>query len=200
MQNAECRRQKAVGGLLLVLASIIALPGTAWADGGTLRLSQRSGDYQISVFTSPAVLRAGVVDISVLMQDSATGAVRNDVPISIELIPADQPALKLEQPATTSAATNKMFRAAQFDVPRPGSWEARVCIGERQPAHVSFKFDVAPPPPAWLQLAPWVGWPLVLVALFIWHQRLASRRETRTSLAAAHAGSKPSALWAGTVR
>ncbi len=182
------------------ILSWLLCPAIAAADGGTLRLSQRSGEYQISVFTSPAVLRAGVVDISVLVQDSATGAVRNDVPISVELNPADQPALKLEQPATTSAATNKLFRAALFDVPRSGSWDATVSTGERQLTSLSFKFEVAPPPPAWLQLAPWVGWPLVLVALFVWHQRLASRRETSTSLAAANAGSKPSALWAGTAR
>jgi hypothetical protein len=37
-----------------------------------------------------------------------------------------------------------------------------------------FDFAVSPPPPAWLDLAPWIGWPFGVVALFFVHQRLAS--------------------------
>ncbi|HEV3163089.1 MAG TPA: hypothetical protein VGZ22_03530, partial [Isosphaeraceae bacterium] len=45
----------------------------ALADGGTLRVSERQGAYEVTVFTAPAFLRAGPVEISVLVQDSATG-------------------------------------------------------------------------------------------------------------------------------
>lgn len=184
------------------LLSLILYPSLVLADGGTLRLSQRSGDYQVSVFTSPAALRTGPLDISVLVQDAGAGAVRSDVPVSIAISPSEQPALMTRAAATTSAATNKLFRAALFDVPRPGNWTATIVVGESaagfQPRSLAFDFDVAPPPPAWLNLAPWVGWPLIVAGLFVWHQRLASRREIRTRLAAATFKSTLSVPWAGT--
>src|SRR5262249_156491 len=52
---------------------ITVSPGHARADGGTVRLSQRAGGYQVTVFTEPTPLRAGPVDVSVLVQDAATG-------------------------------------------------------------------------------------------------------------------------------
>ena len=36
--------------------------------------------------------------------------------------------LALEYPATTEAATNKLFRAAQFELPEPGRWEMQVQV------------------------------------------------------------------------
>jgi hypothetical protein len=45
----------------------------ALADGGRVVVVERQGDYRISVFTSPEPLRAGPIDISVLLQDAETG-------------------------------------------------------------------------------------------------------------------------------
>lgn len=162
--------------ILCFSISLLLYPSLVLADGGTLRISQRCGDYQVSVFTSPAVLRAGLIDISVLVQDAATGQVRTNLPISIQLQSDEERSIQLQQPADASAATNKLFRAALFDVPRAGTWKASVLVGK---IPVSFDFAVAPPPPAWLALAPWIGWPFVLAALFLWHQRLVWRREVR---------------------
>ena len=47
----------------LLLAACWLLPATARADGGTLRLAQRRGEYQVTVFTAPAVLRAGYIKL-----------------------------------------------------------------------------------------------------------------------------------------
>ena len=47
-------------------------PAPARADGGTVRLSERQGEYRITVFTAPVPFRAGLVDISVLVQDAVS--------------------------------------------------------------------------------------------------------------------------------
>jgi hypothetical protein len=159
-----------------------------FGDGGTLRLTHHFGKYQISVFTSPTLLRAGPVDISVLVQDAHSEQVRADVPVTIQLQRIDQTGSIFLQPATAAAATNKLFRAALFDIPDSGVWKATISIGEsatrtesvvaaQNPALLTFEFEVAPPPPPWLQLAPWVGWPFALAGLFVLHQRLVYRRE-----------------------
>jgi len=41
------------------------------ADGGTLRLWERAGNYKVAVFTDPTPLRAGPVDVSVFVQDAS---------------------------------------------------------------------------------------------------------------------------------
>ncbi len=199
--------------LLTIAAILLLCPAMALADGGTLRLRERAGDFQISVFTSPEVLRVGPIDISVLVQDADTGRVRLDVPVQVELHQLDSPktagdrpnfvsaagqngtvpfagagfesttGVLLEKPADIATATNKLFQAAQFDIPVPGRWSAEIEIGAQSVADqanaptlqspLTFQFDVAPPRPPWLDLAPWVAWPLVVVALFIVHQLFA---------------------------
>ncbi len=41
-----------------------------FGDGGAVRFSGQQGDWRITVFTSPTPLRAGPVDVSVLVQDA----------------------------------------------------------------------------------------------------------------------------------
>jgi len=58
---------------LLLLSSLILHPSSLLlADGGTVRLSQQQGNYQIAVLTTPTPLRAGPIDISVLVQKAGT--------------------------------------------------------------------------------------------------------------------------------
>ncbi len=45
-----------------------AATSVAWADGGAVRFLERRGDRLVTVFTSPTPLRAGPVDVSVLLQ------------------------------------------------------------------------------------------------------------------------------------
>jgi hypothetical protein len=168
-----------------ITALILLHSALLFADGGTLRASGRYDDFQVSVFTSPSIPRCGIIDISVLTQDALSGKIRTDIPATIKLTKADagsdaQP-ITLEQITTTSAATNKLFRATQFNVPEAGPWHVAVAINDpsNQPTlhntqPLQFDVIVSPPPPAWLTLAPWIGWPFGVVLLFFAHQRLAS--------------------------
>ena len=187
MQNADFRLQNASARLAITLTCALASllrSNVAVADGGTLRLSQRFGPWRVSVFTSPAVPNVGPIDISTLVQDAATGRVCDDVPMIVRLKSIERPGLTLEQEATVSAATNKLFRAALIDVPETGKWRAEILVGvESLPASDSdrnfptptFDFDVAAPPTEWLSLAAWVAWPIVLIAGFLMHQILVTR-------------------------
>jgi hypothetical protein len=159
-----------------IAAALIVAPASALADGGTLRASQVIGENRISIFTSPAVLRVGLIDISVLAQDAKTGAILRDSPVRIRLECSDRTAIPLEQQATFAAATNKLFRAAQFDVPEAGNWRATVVFGElTQSASLSVPLSIEPPLPAWMELAPWIAWPFAVVALYCVHWALAAR-------------------------
>jgi hypothetical protein len=151
------------------------------ADGGTLRLRERAGGYQVAVFTSPAPVRAGPVDVSVLVQDAATGEVVPDAQVVVRLTtPGTEDVL--EQAATAEPATNKLFRAAVFQLPAPGRWDVEVAVdGPDGPASLRFDVQAADAPPRWLDLWPWFTWPALAVTLFAVHRLLVRRRPVVTS-------------------
>jgi hypothetical protein len=161
-----------------VCITAAAVPGRARADGGELRYSGEKGGYRIAVFTAPVPARVGPVDVSVLVLDSATGLPRPDLPVTVSVQPAGRTCCRERQPATGEAATNKLFRAATFELTAPGRWQVEVVVGD--PAltgPVCFEVEAAAPMPAWVQLVPWVGWPFAVLALAGLHQWLIRRRQ-----------------------
>lgn len=150
------------GALSLMLAC-----QTARGDGGALRISQPAGDQRVSVFTSPTPLRVGRVDVSVFVQDAATSRQASDAVVFVVARPGGNRSQAIRRQATAEQAANKLFQAAEFELPEAGRWEFTIEVGETEkPATIAFEADVAPPWPPWLALAPWIGWPWLAVALF----------------------------------
>jgi hypothetical protein len=141
-----------------------------------VRLRQRAGGYQVAVFTSPTPFRAGPVDVSVFVQDAATGECVPEALVTV-CLRAPGASRILQCPATTEAATNKLFHAAVFQLPEPGWWDVEVAVeGPQGPAFLQFGVEAEEPLPRWLELWPWFAWPAVAVALFGVHQVLVRRR------------------------
>jgi hypothetical protein len=162
---------------VLIISALFLLPSQATADGGTVRLSEQKGSYRITVFTLPTVLRAGLVDISVLVQEAATGEVASGVQVTIKAVRRGSPSVVIHHSATTEAATNKLYYAATFDLPEPGCYLVEVSIAATlEEAQVRFELEAAEPPPPWLAMLPWVGWPVLAILLFSVHQLLVRRR------------------------
>jgi hypothetical protein len=168
---------RAAIGLLaagLILAAQVAV---ASADGGAVRYSEQRYDRLITVFTAPTPLRAGIVDVSVLIQDANSGNPLPDVPVTVTAYPIHNPEGRIRSPATTEAATNKLLRAAQLDFAESGQWRVELAVEglERNPS-IGFDVEVAEALPSWVQTALWIGWPLAAIALFALHQFLVRRR------------------------
>ncbi len=165
----------AAGGVNLGWLILATACPPVWADGGSLRLSEVRGGYRISVFTAPAPFRKGPVDISVLVQDRGTGELMASTRVTVRMTKPGQRVI--EYPATAEAATNKLFRAAQFELPAPGRWELQVQVeGPHGPAAIGGEVDAAAALPRWRDLWPWIGWPAAAVALFVAHQMLVRRK------------------------
>jgi hypothetical protein len=162
-----------------------------------VRLSQRQGDYRITVFTAPTPFRAGPVDVSVLVQDARTGRPVPDARVTVRAALRGRPGEATVHPATSEAATNKLFRAAVFEMPEPGWWEVEVAVeGERGPARVRFEVEAAEAAPPWLALWPWLGWPALAVVLFGVHQLLVWRKgRARTAGTAQTSASRTRTRW-----
>jgi hypothetical protein len=155
-----------------------------YADGGQIRLMQQSGEYRVTVFTSPTPLRSGIADVSILIQDSTGKTVPKTI-VTVELSQPNQVVSPNRILATHAAATNKLFQAALVEIPTPGQWDVRIeCTlpSNQAPIEVAFAMEAAPPLPRWLSVWPWFCWPIIPVALFAMHRSFVSRRsQARTN-------------------
>jgi hypothetical protein len=164
-----------------VWLGVVLACATAWADGGAVVLAERAGDYQVTVLASPVALHVGPADLSVLVQDAATGQPVDGLLVTLSLAPeGSSPADGLVQPATRAAATNKLFYAAKFELSAAGRWTLSATVENRQRTEtIQGVLEVAGPPPRWLELWPWIGWPVVVVLLFALRERLVCAHRQR---------------------
>ncbi|MDR3635904.1 MAG: hypothetical protein P4L84_19025 [Isosphaeraceae bacterium] len=193
-----CRSVRPIAvGLGLAVVSSAFWPVMAWGDGGTLRDWQRRGSLEIAVFTDPTPFVAGLVDISVLVLDAATGEPVSAADVMVELTPKDQSGPTTHHPATTDAATNKLLRAALFELPVPGRYAVNVIVarpGDR--AQLQFDLDVARPSTPRAGVWPWILWPVPIIAVYGVHRLLVGRRahkegEKEEDLTTEHTERKP---------
>jgi hypothetical protein len=181
-----------IDGLVLGWLSLATLCSPARADGGSLVLSEKRGGYQITVFTAPTPFRAGPVDISTLVQDASTGDLVTRAQVIVRMTKPGR--LALEYPATFEAATNKLFRAAQFELPEPGRWNMQVEVdASHGAAIISGEIEAADPLPRWAEMLPWTAWPALAIVLFSIREVLARRADAIPSrrVAAIQATDRP---------
>lgn len=168
------------GRILVRSASIAALTlgpaDAARADGGTVRASAVAGRWRVTVFTSPTPPRAGPIDVSVLVQDAATGRPDPTAAVRVRAGLRDRTGAAAEQAATADAATNRLLVAATLDLPEPGWWTVRVRIDDDPATEFGFVLEVGERPPEWPSLVGWVGWPAAAVGLFAVHRALVRRK------------------------
>lgn len=148
-------------------AFLTILPAVACADAGAVRASKRDEDCLVTVFTDPTPLRAGPLDVSVFVQDAGTGQPIVDNLIEIELAPRGRFSDKIRLTATSAAASNKLFQAANFDLPHAGWWAFKVVV--RRPTgtiDLRFELEAGDSPPSWRSLWLWFSWPFFVVGLF----------------------------------
>jgi hypothetical protein len=165
---------------VLLISVPVSFPAPAMADGGTLRLTEKRGNYQIAIFTAPTPLRAGPVDISALVQDAATHEPVSDVQIMVKAVRRDGRGAVIRRPATFEAATNKLFQAAALELNEPGWWQLEIGLnGPLGEALVALDIEAEKPLPRYLALWPWLTWPALAILLFGAHQFLVSRPARR---------------------
>lgn len=155
----------------------------AYGDGGRLCVSRSDGNYRLSVFSAPTPFRAGPVDISVLVQDNISGEVLPQTSVAVQLRLQNQPDKPICIMAIESAATNKLLKAAVFDLPSPGRWEVEIMIrGEQGSARVYLELEADQREMSWPAVWPWLSWPVPVILLFSIHEWLVGRKRRQRAL------------------
>ena len=171
-------------GLFLV-AALLAFSSRAQADGGLVALHQEAGPFVVTVFTAPGPLRAGPVDISVLVQDRASGQPVLDGEVFVRL---KSPGGKtLIARATREAAQNKLLYSALMNLPEAGQWELEVTIKQgKEIASIVGQVSAATPTPFLLSYWRSLLLPPIVIAVFAlnqWLKRRSAHRENDSNLA-----------------
>jgi cytochrome c oxidase assembly factor CtaG len=173
---------------LSMLIAAIVLPAevpTARAHhGGVVQLTEQAGPFIITVFAEPTPLRAGPVEISVLVQDrnNQRPVLDAEVTVLLQQRGADGPPMRIE--ATRQHATNKLMYATDGELPTPGQWQLRVMVHQGAvTADVAGLVMAEPSWPLLLSFWPWLTLPPLAIGLFGLHQWLSRRRSRDPTLA-----------------
>jgi hypothetical protein len=157
---------------------VLTLSTWAHADGGTLRLRQATGPFEVSVFTAPEPLRVGLADTSVLVQTRA-GDVLLDAAVELSL--RDPDGVERSPVVAHPSGANRLLQAAPLPLSQSGRWTLIVTVHRgHDRATASTALVVAPAVSPLADHAAALALPLVCVLLFVAHQR-SSRRRSRGS-------------------
>jgi hypothetical protein len=171
--------------IICALAFLFTSIGSACAraDGGRLCVNEQAGPWQVAVFTSPTPLHSGIVDVSILVQETATGQVARDIAVTVDACHMATGTL-VHARATTADATNKLLLSAPCRCDESGPWHVTVSVADPRNESQRVEFDVtlshgvgrSP------ELVYWIGWPLAPIALFVAHRCLVRRKERAVAL------------------
>lgn len=163
--------------MLIIAIAWFARTIQVYADGGTVQLQKSAGPFVITVFTTPTPLRAGPVDVSLMIQSREDHQPVFDCQALIQL--RKEGATSIRSEATRDAAQNKLFYAAQVNVPASGLWELEAAI-ERGDDLIKVVGDISVAPSSSVLLVHWrsLALPPLFVSLFAVNQWL-KRRSTK---------------------
>jgi hypothetical protein len=156
-----------------LLVALMLVPIVASADGGVMRVREPSGPFLISIFTASDPLRAGPLDLSVLVQDRGSGETVLDATVDLALQLPDGDSTPLLVRATHDRATNKLLQAAMVTLPTAGRWRLRVEV-QQGPDEGTATTDlkIAPTRPRLAAIWPYLLLPPFAIAVFALHQAL----------------------------
>lgn len=150
--------------LLLTFLGFLAAQPTAWANGGTPRLTGAIvGPYTVSVWTKPEPSKIGRIHVSVAVLHPQDGAPILDARVRVAADSIDAPEHLISANASRSWG---LLYDADLEIPSEGRWRIIVhVVGTQGEGSTSFELEVRPPP----KVNRWVvGAIAVLVALAAW--------------------------------
>ena len=160
----------------LVVIALVALPEGSRADLGVLVADGVTGPYRVSVLVSPAPLRVGRSQWSVLVRDSSGGVVE-DAEVELSWSTEDRGALRITHAARAGA--HPFYRSSEAVLPAAGRWLVELSVrGSAGSDALAFDVLVSPGAGPWRAHWPALIAPFVGIGLFALHQslRLRARR------------------------
>lgn len=192
----NCLRRICLAPLLTALGMFIGTT-LAFADAGAVCLRETSGPFIVTVFAEPTPLRAGPLDVRVLLQRSDSGRVVLDASVDLFLAPPLSASLSPRElfcgpdgaplrlagalgstrsvsfPATRALSGNRLLYSAHLQLPAPGTWHLRLRIRDgASEANLETQLSVNATRGEFSTAWPHLVLPLCAAGLFALHQKL----------------------------
>jgi hypothetical protein len=161
---------------LFLPVAILLAQANALADGGAVQLRKEVGPFVITVFTAPAPLSAGPVDISLLLQNRNGLEPVLDASVSL-ILRSEASGAEIEARPTRERAQNKLLYAAPVTLAESGKWQLDVIIlrnGVRTEA--TGIIDAAPAFEMASSYWSYIAFPPLMIVLFVVRERLIRRK------------------------
>ena len=94
----------------------------AYGDGGTMLLHQDAGAFTVTLFAAPRPLQVGAADLSVMVQDRASGDVLLDPIIDLTIVPETGNAMQQTVRLGKGQASDRLLQAATVHFSSAGKW------------------------------------------------------------------------------
>jgi hypothetical protein len=178
----------------MLFSMLLALSGTALADGGAIQFQGDSGAFHVTIFTQPPILRAGLVDLTLLLQDRSNMNPLLDAKVTFDLTAQDStnaqttewmpPACAMNKtvnrsnvPAQPAHGENRLLYGTVVQIPSSGRWQLKARIErDAERAEIETLLDVKPallPPLAYWHL---LLFPPLAILGFVLHQVARGKR------------------------
>lgn len=115
----------------LFFAGISVIP--AKGDGGRVQMHERAGPYMVTLFSMPDTLATGPADLSVGVEDAATGELINDAEVKLTLSELDTGSSNgIVARTTHGSAPSGILQAAQVTFPNAGRWRITIDVNRKE--------------------------------------------------------------------
>jgi hypothetical protein len=179
---------------ILIVAMTLVCAHIAHADGGSVQLQSAAGPFQVTLFSEPGVIRAGLVDLSVFVQTSPHGEPVLDADVTLGLSPLDDS--KIGQgaawapPACISGTNQELTRikanratgpnlllySALVRIPTEGRWQLSVLVHCKNIRGMTQAIlNVEPPAAPWTNYWHLFAFPPAAIIGFLLRQKILQR-------------------------
>jgi hypothetical protein len=165
-----------------------------WADGGAIQFQGDAGAFRVTLFTQPPILHAGLIDLTLLLQDRSNLNPLLDAKVTFDLKPQESNGVQQPQwmppacamnktidltdiPAKLGHGENRLLYGNVVQIPASGHWRLKVIIRRSaERAEIETLLNVVPAP-----LPPLAYWHLFLLVPggilgFVLHQMARGRK------------------------
>ncbi len=157
----------------------------AYGDGGTMLLHQDAGAFTVTLFAAPRPLQVGAADLSVMVQDRASGDVLLDPIIDLTIVPETGNAMQQTVRLAKGQASNHLLQAATVHFSSAGKWRLLLLVQRgndgrgNDVARLSTECAVEPDRSRATLVWLYVLLPVGIILLFVIHQGLKLRSEVK---------------------
>ncbi|MBX9653282.1 hypothetical protein K2Y11_06635 [bacterium] len=143
----------------------------SWGDGGVVLASTEVAGTKYLLVGKPDAVSVGPIDLDLVLEGAVT--LPESIPVTFEHVDGSIPKV------TLNCVRAKMFNVPLYrihaNLSKEGTW--KISLPASDGSTVNWRLTIAPPKPVGWSILAWILWPIPIVLIFIWREKLIRRRK-----------------------